>query len=283
MGGGGHGLMYPEGGSVGVPLDECPLCPASPDSDIPTIPYLIKVCCDIVNERGLEIVGIYRVPGNNAAVTYLTEQINKGVDYFALEDQRWQDVNVVSSLLKSFFRKLPDPLFTVEMYSLFIEASKIELAARRMDQLRKLVRELPEIHLETLKYLTSHLCQVAEHSTVNKMEVRNLAIVFGPTLVRTTDDNMVSMVTDMSQQCRIIESILSNWEYFFTEEEVEVKEEAEDGGQPLGTGVSNQSLMLANLHKLEDAGKVGSPKGDVSAKDIVSSIISAANRKMLRA
>jgi len=277
IGGGSHGPMYPEGGSICVPLEECPLC------ETEFIPYLVKVCCDIVTERGLDIVGIYRVPGNNAAVTYLTEQVNKGVENFALEDQRWQDVNVVSSLLKSFFRKLPDPLFTVEMYSLFIEASKIELAARRMDQLRKLVRELPEIHLETLKYLTSHLCQVAEHSTVNKMEVRNLAIVFGPTLVRTTDDNMVSMVTDMSQQCRIIESILSNWEYFFTEEEVEVKEEVEDGGQPLGTGVSNQSLMLANLHKLEDAGKVGSPKGDVSAKDIVSSIISAANRKMLRA
>jgi len=278
IGGGGHGPLYPEGGSICVPMEECPLC------DTEFIPYLVKVCCDIVNERGLDIVGIYRVPGNNAAVTYLTEQVNKGVENFALEDQRWQDVNVVSSLLKSFFRKLPDPLFTVEMYSLFIEASKIDMAPRRMDQLRKLVRELPEIHLETLKYLTGHLCQVADHSGVNKMEVRNLAIVFGPTLVRTTDDNMVSMVTDMSQQCRIIESILSNWEYFFTEEEVEVKEEIEDGQQPiLGTGVSNQSLMLANLHKLEDAGKVGSPKGDVSAKDIVSSIISAANRKMLRA
>jgi len=277
IGGGSHGPLYPEGGSICVPLEECPLC------DTEFIPYLVKVCCDIVTDRGLDIVGIYRVPGNNAAVTYLTEQVNKGVENFALEDQRWQDVNVVSSLLKSFFRKLPDPLFTVEMYSLFIEASKIDLAPRRMDQLRKLVRELPEIHLETLKYLTSHLCQVAEHSAINKMEVRNLAIVFGPTLVRTTDDNMVSMVTDMSQQCRIIESILSNWEYFFTEDDVEVKEEAEDGGQPLGTGVSNQSLMLANLHKLEDAGKVGSPKGDVSAKDIVSSIISAANRKMLRA
>lgn len=277
IGGGNHGPLYPEGGSICVPLEECPLC------ETEFIPYLVKVCCDIVTERGLDIVGIYRVPGNNAAVTYLTEQVNKGVENFALEDQRWQDVNVVSSLLKSFFRKLPDPLFTVEMYSLFIEASKIDLAPRRMDQLRKLVRELPEIHLETLKYLTGHLCQIAEHSAINKMEVRNLAIVFGPTLVRTTDDNMVSMVTDMSQQCRIIESLLSNWEYFFTEEEVEVKEEFEDVGQPLGTGVSNQSLMLANLHKLEDAGKVGSPKGDVSAKDIVSSIISAANRKMLRA
>ena len=115
------------------------------------------------------------------------------------------------------------------------------------------------------------------------MEIRNLAIVFGPTLVRTTDDNMVSMVTDMSQQCRIIESILANWDYFFSDtEEVEVKEEGVD--ENIVTGAGNQSIMLANLQKLEDAGKVQqSPKGDVSAKDIVTSIISAANRKMLRA
>merc|ERR1719509_420607 len=97
---------------------------------------------------------------------------------------------------------------------------------------------------------------------------------------------MVSMVTDMSQQCRIIESLLSNWEYFFTEEEVEpISENPEEPAETssLMGGVSNTSLMLANLQKLEDAGKMSSPKGDVSAKDIVSSIISAANRKMLRA
>jgi RhoGAP domain. len=30
---------------------------------------------------------------------------------------------------------------------------------------------------------------------VNKMEARNLAIMFGPTLVRAGDDNMVTMVS----------------------------------------------------------------------------------------
>ena len=41
------------------------------------------------------------------------------------------------------------------------------------------------------------------------MDVRNIAIVFGPTLVRTKDDSMITMVKDMSDQCRIIESVIS--------------------------------------------------------------------------
>jgi len=283
MGGGGAqggGVpSYPEGGSIGVPLEECPLA-----SHIDLIvPYVVKLCCDIVTERGLEIVGIYRVPGNNAAVNFLTEQINRGVPHYQLEDSRWQDVNVVSSLLKLFFRKLPDPLFTMEMYALFIEASKIEQANKRLEALRRLVRDLPEIHHETLKFVTKHLCKVADNSATNKMEIRNLAIVFGPTLVRTTDDNMVTMVTDMSQQCRIIESLLSNWDYFFADNDVELdigdSDLPETSMEVTGTN-NHQSVMLANLHKLEDSGKLSSPKGDVSAKDIMSSIISAANRKI---
>ena len=267
IGEGSNGDLYPEGGSIGVPIEECPLC------ETEFIPYLVKVCCDVVNARGMDIVGIYRVPGNKTVVSYLTEQVNKGVGNFALEDQCWQDVSVVSSLLKSFFLKLPDPLFTVGMYSSFIEASKIDMAPRRMNLLRKLIRELPEVNLETLKYLTSHLCRVAKQSTFNKMEAMNLAIEFGPILVRTTEDNMVPMVTDMAQQCRIIETLLCNWEYFFKEEEVELKKEADGSQQLPGTCVSIQSLMLANLHKMEDAGKV-----DVLNKDILPSIISSAKR-----
>ena len=49
------------------------------------------------------------------------------------------------------------------------------------------------------------------------------------------------------------------------------------------TQTGNQSILLTNLQKLEGSGKVGSPVRDISAKDIVSGIISAANQKMLRA
>ncbi len=69
------------------------------------------------------------------------------------------------------------------MYSLFIEMSKIEESAKRLAALKTLVRELPEQNYETLKFVCRHLYKVMEHSDANKMELRNLAIVFGPTLV----------------------------------------------------------------------------------------------------
>lgn len=43
-----------------------------------------------------------------------------------------------------------------------------------------------------------------------QMEPRNLAIVFGPTLVRTTEDNMTHMVTHMPDQYKIVETLIQN-------------------------------------------------------------------------
>ena len=50
------------------------------------------------------------------------------------------------------------------------------------------------------------------------MEARNLAIVFGPTLIRPGDDNTVTMVTDMSHQCRIVETLIDKADHFFPED-----------------------------------------------------------------
>lgn len=116
---------YQSGGAIGVPLEDCPM-----HEEFPSVPWLVVTCCTIIEEKGLEIMGVYRVPGNNAAISNLTEQVNAaaregGGPPSTLDDPRWGDVNVVSSLLKSFFRKLPDPIFTLDLYPTFIEASKV--------------------------------------------------------------------------------------------------------------------------------------------------------------
>ena len=52
------------------------------------IPLIVEICCGLVEEMGLEYTGIYRVPGNNAMVSTLQDQLNKGLDINPTEEVR---------------------------------------------------------------------------------------------------------------------------------------------------------------------------------------------------
>ncbi|XP_030590929.1 rho GTPase-activating protein 23 isoform X5 [Archocentrus centrarchus] len=198
--------------AFGVRLEEC-----QPGTNNKFVPMIVEICCGLVEEMGLEYTGIYRVPGNNAMVSLLQEQLNKGMDINPAEE-KWQDLNVVSSLLKSFFRKLPEPLFTNDKYNDFIDANRMENASDRLKTMKKLIRDLPDHYYHTLKFLVGHLKTVADNSDKNKMEPRNLALVFGPTLVRTSEDNMKDMVTHMPDRYKIVETLVQHCTWFFTDE-----------------------------------------------------------------
>ncbi|CAK6968580.1 rho GTPase-activating protein 21 [Scomber scombrus] len=280
------------GVTFGVRLDDCP-----PAHNNKFVPLIVEVCCKLVEDRGLEYTGIYRVPGNNAAISNMQEELNnKGMNDIDIQDDKWRDLNVISSLLKSFFRKLPEPLFTNDKYTEFIEANRIYDPVERLKVLKRLLHELPDHHYETLKFLSAHLKTVADSSEKNKMEPRNLAIVFGPTLVRTTEDNMTHMVTHMPDQYKIVETLIQNYDWFFTEV---------GNGDPVTMSHEEsavESQPLPNIdHLLTNIGRTGTSQGEVSdsptsdsakskgswgsGKDqcsrelLVSSIFAAASRK----
>ncbi|XP_050682076.1 rho GTPase-activating protein 23-like [Leptidea sinapis] len=254
----------PVSGWLGAPLESCP-----PDDQHPLVPKAVTLPAQAVEAYGLRTVGVYRVPGNAAGVAALAACLDRGQPP-PPQDARWADVHVASSLLKAYLRRLPDPLLTADLYPAFIAADR---SAERARELRRLVRALPDAHYETLKYLVEHLRRVAAQAPHNKMEARNLAIVFGPTLVRGAADDMLALVNDMSSQCRIIESFLTHYEWYFEEDEGG----CEPPGEPLPAAPApptSRDLLIHNVKKIE--GK------DVSTRDIVSSIISAANRKIQR-
>ncbi|XP_055003364.1 rho GTPase-activating protein 21 isoform X1 [Sorex araneus] len=278
-------------GTFGVRLDDCP-----PAQSNRYIPLIVDICCKLVEERGLEYTGIYRVPGNNAAISSMQEELNKGMADIDIQDDKWRDLNVISSLLKSFFRKLPEPLFTNDKYADFIEANRKEDPLDRLRTLKRLIHDLPEHHYETLKFLSAHLKTVAENSEKNKMEPRNLAIVFGPTLVRTSEDNMTHMVTHMPDQYKIVETLIQHHDWFFTEEGAEepltaVQEESTVDSQPVPnidhlltnigrTGVSPGDVSdSATSDSTKSKGSWGSGKDQYSRELLVSSIFAAASRK----
>ncbi|XP_054730517.1 rho GTPase-activating protein 21 isoform X4 [Anastrepha obliqua] len=198
-------------GSIGVPLKACPM---SKNNEY--VPLLVDVCTNIVETKGLGIVGIYRIPGNKAAISELSEQVNKS-DFSwdrCSTDVRWEDVNVVSSLLKQFIRNLPDALLPCSFYINFIEADK-KTGLERLKELRELLNSLPRYSYETLKHLIRHLSRVSKNCDVNLMEPKNLAIIFGPSIIRTPNDTLEMAVKDMKHQCRIVELLVTQYDYFF--------------------------------------------------------------------
>ncbi|XP_043530559.1 rho GTPase-activating protein 23-like [Chiloscyllium plagiosum] len=278
------------GAAFGVRLEEC-----QPGINNKFIPLIVEVCCKLVEEKGLEYTGIYRVPGNNAMVSSLQEQLNKGMTDLNTSEEKWQDLNVISSLLKLFFRKLPEPLFTDDKYNDFIETNRLEDAAERLQRFKKLLRNLPENYFETLKFLTGHLKTVADHSEKNKMEPRNLALVFGPTLVRTSEDKMIDMVTHMQDRYKIIETLIQHYDWFFNEDR-DVDEKA-----PVDYVGNTELQPVPNIdHLLSNIGRTGGAPGDISDsttsdsakskgswgsrkdlynRELMMSIFAAANRK----
>nr|XP_045014762.1 rho GTPase-activating protein 23 isoform X2 [Jaculus jaculus] len=274
--------------AFGIRLEEC-----QPAIENQHVPLIVAACCRIVEARGLESTGIYRVPGNNAVVSSLQEQLNRGPGDINLQDERWQDLNVISSLLKSFFRKLPEPLFTDDKYNDFIEANRIEDSRERMKTLRKLIRDLPGHYYETLKFLVGHLKTIADHSEKNKMEPRNLALVFGPTLVRTSEDNMTDMVTHMPDRYKIVETLIQHSDWFFSDDEDKGERTPVDDKEP--QSVPNIEYLLPNIGRTVPPSDPGSdsttyssakskgswtPKKEPYAREMLAiSFISAVNRK----
>lgn len=111
---------------LGVRLADCPVGNCEDH-----VPMLVQICVSVVETHGMDTVGIYRIPGNTAAVNALKESLSsrgfETIDPANVEalDPRWRDVNVVSSLLKMFLRKLPEPLLTDKLYPFFIDANRI--------------------------------------------------------------------------------------------------------------------------------------------------------------
>ncbi|VFV42451.1 rho gtpase-activating protein 23 [Lynx pardinus] len=180
-------------------------------------------------------------------------------------DVRWQDLNVISSLLKSFFRKLPEPLFTDDCrisrsksWSAFLKAN-VKLPSEKkalVHTLTNSIRDLPGHYYETLKFLVGHLKTIADHSEKNKMEPRNLALVFGPTLVRTSEDNMADMVTHMPDRYKIVETLIQHSDWFFSDDEDKGERTPVDDKEP--QSVPNIEYLLPNIGRTVPPGDPGS-------------------------
>ncbi|KAF9243745.1 hypothetical protein BU15DRAFT_71870 [Melanogaster broomeanus] len=142
------------------------------------IPKIVRICIQEVDERGLAAEGIYRVSGRHAVVQELRHKIERNEVAFKF-NRPTDDIYAVSSLLKLYLRELPEPLFKYQIQDRTEYTEGRVGEPNSIAQMRSKIRRLPASHRETLRAIAEHLARVAASSEKNKMDARNLAIVFG--------------------------------------------------------------------------------------------------------
>ncbi|KAI3365510.1 hypothetical protein L3Q82_010598, partial [Scortum barcoo] len=177
-----------------------------------TVPGFVEKCINAVEKRGLDIDGLYRVSGNLAVIQKLRFKADH--EELDLEDGQWEDVHVITGALKLFFRELPEPLFPFSHFNKFITAIRIPDYKSKLSCMYELVRSLPPPNHDTMKLLFGHLYRVIQYGEDNRMTVQNVAIVFGPTLLRPEMESS-NIAMHMVFQNQIVEFILNEYERLF--------------------------------------------------------------------
>ncbi|KJE93746.1 hypothetical protein CAOG_08784 [Capsaspora owczarzaki ATCC 30864] len=181
-------------------------------------PLLVDSCIATIEDFGILQEGIFRLSGSAVAIKEMRASFDRGLDPLVNEEYCQQNIHAVAGVLKLYFRELPTPLFPFEFYEPLINIIRYTTDHKsRAVSLRELLKSLPKSNLLVLERLFDLLVQIAQQGELNKMKAHNLAIVFGPTLIRAPADNLAAMVADTGSQCQIVSMIIQEHAFLFGE------------------------------------------------------------------
>lgn len=144
------------------------------------LPKVMQETISYLKENGLQTQGLFRRSASALALKDVQNRYNAG------QQVVFEDAHLAAVTLKAFLRQLPEPLLTYELYEYILNITHVE-EDTRLRVITELIQKLPAINLYALKTLILFLAEVAKHSEVNLMDDNNLAVVFGPNLVWSTE------------------------------------------------------------------------------------------------
>ena len=104
----------------------------------------MTTCAQFIELRGC-VDGVYRLSGISSNIQRLRKAFDEDKIPDLFNDRHvLQDIHCVSSLLKLYFRELPNPVCTFPLYEQFVAAVKMETNYIRVilhGQIEKLIRK----------------------------------------------------------------------------------------------------------------------------------------------
>lgn len=172
------------------------------------VPAIVRQCIYVVDKHGLDLEGIYRKSANVLDVSRLREEIDKDPSNISMitppKNYTESDIYLAGSLLKAFFANLPESLLPASMTPEIKTCLTITDPVTRKNFMHGLIYKLPDGQYWTLRALIFHLIRIIEHEPTNRMTLKSVCIIWGPTLISPSDTD----VNDVNYQIQAMEVLI---------------------------------------------------------------------------
>jgi hypothetical protein len=139
---------------------------------VPTILLLLQK--RLYDQGGLKAEGIFRINPENSHEDYVREQLNKGIVPTDI------DIHALAGLIKAWFRELPKGVLDA------LSPDAVLACHGDKDSLA-LIKHLPPTEAALLDWAVNLMADVVEEEASNKMNARNIAMVFAPNMTQMSD------------------------------------------------------------------------------------------------
>ncbi|XP_030505693.2 rho GTPase-activating protein 2 [Cannabis sativa] len=144
----------------------------SKGNSVPTILLLMQE--RLYSQGGLKAEGIFRINPENSKEEHVRDQLNRG----NVPDDI--DVHCLAGLIKAWFRELPSGVLDGLSPEQVLQCNSEEECA-------ELVKQLKPTETALLNWAVDLMADVVEEEEYNKMNARNIAMVFSPNMTQMSD------------------------------------------------------------------------------------------------
>ncbi|XP_021097538.1 rho GTPase-activating protein 11A isoform X2 [Heterocephalus glaber] len=161
----------------GVPFNALPNSVVPEYGHIPS--FLVDACTTL--EEHIHTEGLFRKSGSVIRLRALKNKLDNGEG--GLSSALPCDI---AGLLKQFFRELPEPILPADLHEALFKAQ--QLGSEEKNTATLLLSCLIADHtVHILRYFFNFLRNVSLRSSKNKMDSSNLAVIFAPNLLHTSE------------------------------------------------------------------------------------------------
>ena len=205
-------------------------------------------------------VGLYRVSAAKSEILQLKEYFDSNHPDL-IRKLAQADVHTITGVLKKFLMELPEPLIP-EPYSTRLAELKLTQIFDQKEKDVAIIQSLlglPKANQGSLYSLHYHFNSVARVKAYNKMDIDNLATVFGPTVL--SSGSGLTTIDAVQINGAILQSILNMGQPFPSYEDHPL-----DGTKPQNPITPSRVPTVAPA-TLPSANNVTSPHRNVSARN----------------